>query len=35
VLAFSGVVSAYIYHNRLFPENTARLTIMGSKKLLV
>jgi predicted dehydrogenase len=26
--------SAFIYHNWLFPENTAKLTIVGSKKML-
>jgi predicted dehydrogenase len=35
VLQLSGGVSAFIYHNWLFPENTARLTIIGSKKMLV
>jgi predicted dehydrogenase len=35
VLEMSGGVSAFIYHNWLFPENTARLTIIGSKKMLV
>ncbi len=27
--------SAFIYHNWLYPENTAKLTIIGSKKLLM
>ena len=35
VLELSGGVSAFIYHNWLFPENTARLTIIGRKKMLV
>ena len=35
VLELSGGVSAFIYHNWLFPENTARLTIIGSKQMLV
>lgn len=35
VLELSDGVSAFIYHNWLFPENTARLTIIGSKKMLV
>ena len=35
VLELSGGVSAFVYHNWLFPENTARLTVIGSKKMLV
>jgi len=35
VLELSGGVSAFIYHNWLFPENTAKLTVIGSKKMLV
>lgn len=35
VLELPGGVSAFIYHNWLFPENTAKLTIIGSKKMLV
>jgi len=35
VLEMSDGVSAFIYHNWLFPENSARLTIIGSKKMLV
>ena len=35
VLEMSDGVSAFIYHNWLFPENTAKLTIVGSKKMLV
>jgi predicted dehydrogenase len=27
--------SAFIYHNWLFPENTAKLTVVGSKKMLI
>lgn len=30
----SDGASAFIYHNWLFPENTAKLTVIGSKKLL-
>jgi predicted dehydrogenase len=35
VLELSGGVSAFIYHNWLFPENSARLTVIGSKKMVV
>ena len=35
VVELSGGVSAFIYHNWLFPENTAKLTVIGSKKMLV
>ncbi len=35
VVEMSGGASAFIYHNWLFPENTARLTIIGSRKMLV
>jgi predicted dehydrogenase len=31
----SDGASAFIYHNWLFPENTAKLTVVGSKKMLV
>ena len=30
----SDGASAFIYHNWLFPENTAKLTVIGSKKML-
>ena len=35
VIEMSGGVSAFIYHNWLYPENTAKLTVIGSKRLLV
>ena len=35
VVEMAGGASAFIYHNWLFPENTARLTVIGSKKMLV
>ena len=35
VLEMSDGASAFIYHNWLFPENTARLTAIGSKRMLV
>lgn len=35
VVEMSDGASAFIYHNWLFPENTAKLTIVGSKKMLV
>lgn len=31
----SDGASAFVYHNWLFPENTAKLTVVGSKKMLV
>ena len=31
---FDGT-SAFVYHNWLYPENTARLTVIGSKRFLV
>jgi predicted dehydrogenase len=34
VIEMRGGASAFIYHNWLFPENTARLTVVGSRKLL-
>ncbi|MGH7767778.1 MAG: Gfo/Idh/MocA family protein, partial [Candidatus Binatia bacterium] len=34
VIEMSDGASAFIYHNWLFPENTAKLTVIGSKKLL-
>ncbi|HEY2990593.1 MAG TPA: Gfo/Idh/MocA family oxidoreductase, partial [Candidatus Binatia bacterium] len=30
----SDGASAFVYHNWLYPENTAKLTVIGSKKLL-
>jgi 4-amino-4-deoxy-L-arabinose transferase-like glycosyltransferase/predicted dehydrogenase len=35
VLEMSDGASAFVYHNWLFPENTARLTAIGSKRMLV
>jgi UDP-2-acetamido-3-amino-2,3-dideoxy-glucuronate N-acetyltransferase len=35
VLEMADGASAFIYHNWLFPENTAKLTVIGSKKMLV
>ena len=35
VLEMSGGVSAFIYHNWLFPENTAKLTVVGSRRSVV
>jgi UDP-2-acetamido-3-amino-2,3-dideoxy-glucuronate N-acetyltransferase len=35
VVEMSDGGSAFIYHNWLFPENTAKLTVVGSKKMLV
>jgi predicted dehydrogenase len=34
VVEMSDGASAFIYHNWLFPENTAKLTVVGSEKLL-
>jgi predicted dehydrogenase len=34
-IEMSDGASAFIYHNWLFPENTAKLTVVGSKKMLV
>ncbi len=34
VVEMSDGVSAFIYHNWLFPENTAKLTVVGGKKML-
>lgn len=34
VLEMTDGTSAFIYHNWLFPENTAKLTVIGSKKML-
>ena len=33
VIETSDGVSAFFYHNWLYPENTVRLTVLGSKKL--
>ncbi len=33
-IEMSDGASAFIYHNWLYPENTAKLTVIGSKKLL-
>jgi predicted dehydrogenase len=35
VLEMTDGASAFIYHNWLFPENTAKLTVVGSKQMLV
>lgn len=35
VLEMTDGATAFIYHNWLFPENTAKLTVIGSKKMLV
>lgn len=35
VIEMTGGISAFIYHNWLYPENTAKLTVVGSKRLLV
>jgi predicted dehydrogenase len=35
VIEMSGGASAFVYHNWLYPENTAKLTVIGSKRLLV
>jgi predicted dehydrogenase len=35
VIEMTGGTSAFIYHNWLYPENTAKLTVVGSKRLLV
>ena len=35
IVEMSDGVSAFIYHNWLFPENTAKVTVVGSKQLLV
>ena len=34
IIEMNGGASAFIYHNWLFPENTAKLTVVGSRKLL-
>jgi predicted dehydrogenase len=35
VIEMTGGSSAFIYHNWLYPENTAKLTIIGSKRFLI
>ena len=35
VIETSNHSSAFIYHNWIYPENTAKLTVVGSKRLLV
>jgi predicted dehydrogenase len=35
VMEMTDGASAFVYHNWLFPENTAKLTVIGSKKMLV
>ena len=35
VIEMSDGASAFVYHNWLFPENTARLTVIGSKRFVV
>lgn len=35
VLEMENGISAFIYHNWLYPENTAKLTVVGAKRLLV
>ncbi len=35
VMEMSDGASAFVYHNWLYPENTAKLTVVGSKKLLI
>ena len=35
VIEMEGGTSAFVYHNWLYPENTAKLTVVGSKRLLV
>jgi UDP-2-acetamido-3-amino-2,3-dideoxy-glucuronate N-acetyltransferase len=34
VMEMADGASAFVYHNWLFPENTAKLTVVGSKKML-
>jgi predicted dehydrogenase len=34
ILEMADGASAFVYHNWLYPENTAKLTIMGDKRLL-
>ncbi len=35
VMELSDGASAFVYHNWLYPENTAKLTVVGSKRLLI
>jgi predicted dehydrogenase len=35
VMEMDNGTSAFIYHNWIYPENTAKLTIVGAKRLLV
>jgi predicted dehydrogenase len=35
VIEMEGGASAFVYHNWLYPENTARLTVIGSKRFVV
>ena len=35
VIEMSDGTSAFVYHNWLYPENTAKLTVIGSKQFLV
>ncbi len=35
VIEMADNTSAFVYHNWLYPESTAKLTVIGSKKLLV
>jgi UDP-2-acetamido-3-amino-2,3-dideoxy-glucuronate N-acetyltransferase len=35
VIEMSDGASAFVYHSWLFPENTARLTVIGSKRFVV
>ena len=35
VIEMSGGISVFVYHNWLYPENTAKLTVVGSKRFLV
>jgi predicted dehydrogenase len=35
VIEMSNGTSAFIYHNWLYPENTAKLTVVGSKRFVV
>jgi predicted dehydrogenase len=35
VIEMSDGTSAFVYHNWLYPENTAKLTVVGSKQFLI
>jgi predicted dehydrogenase len=35
IIEMSDGASAFVYHNWLYPENTAKLTVVGSKQFLV